>query len=148
MTQFIPTTYLDSGYDWDKDGVVDIWNNYLDAFASIANYLTTIDKNPWNKNVTWGREVKPPDNIHDIFNLLKQKDPKGCGAVKSRSVPKKLIEWHNLGFKNIDGSNIPFETNLLPNHRATESEVEFQFFSNDLSFERTFDGNQILILFS
>ena len=35
MTQFIPTTYLDSGYDWNKDGQVDIWNDYEDVFASI-----------------------------------------------------------------------------------------------------------------
>ena len=44
MSQFIPTTYLDSGYDWNRDGIVDIWNNYGDVFASIANYLTSIDK--------------------------------------------------------------------------------------------------------
>ena len=36
MSQFIPTTYLDSGYDWNKDGMVDIWNDYEDVFASIA----------------------------------------------------------------------------------------------------------------
>ena len=41
MTQMIPTTFLDSAYDWDGNGI-DIWNSYLDAFASTANYLTSI----------------------------------------------------------------------------------------------------------
>ena len=62
MTQMIPTTFIESGYDWDGDGV-DIWNSYVDAFASTANYLTSIDKNPWSIDTTWGREVLPPKNI-------------------------------------------------------------------------------------
>ena len=106
MTQMLPTTFLESGYDWDGNGV-DIWNSYEDAFASIANYLTSIDNNPWSKNVTWGREVLPPHNLIEFYDNLKQKNPKGCGAVKSRSVPKKLMEWNELGFRNIDGSTLP-----------------------------------------
>ena len=107
MPQFIPTTFLDSGYDWNEDGVVNIWDDYEDVFASIANYLTTIDKNPWNENITWGREVTPPANIADIYDSLKQKNPKGCGAVKRRSIQKSLDEWKNLGFKSIDNSDLP-----------------------------------------
>ena len=38
----------------------------------IANYLTSIDKNPWLKNSTWGREVIPPKNILTFFDSLKQ----------------------------------------------------------------------------
>ena len=107
MSQFLPTTFLDSGYDWNKDGEVDIWNNYEDVFASIANYLTSIDKNPWNKNVTWGREVEPPNNIEKIFESLKQVNPIGCGAVKSRSIAKSLNEWNLLGFQTIEGNKLP-----------------------------------------
>ena len=87
-------------------------DNYEDVFASIANYLTSIDKNPWNKNTTWGREVIPPDNINDIFNSLKQINPKGCGAVKSRSIPKKLSEWKNLGFKTLNEEDFPNRDDL------------------------------------
>ena len=111
MTQMIPTTFLDSGYDWDGEGV-DIWNSYLDAFASTANYLTTIDKNPWSFDTTWGREVMPPSNISKIIDSIKQKNPKGCGAVKSRSVSKKLSEWHNLGFKDVNGNILPQRDDL------------------------------------
>ena len=112
MPQFIPTTYLDSGYDWNGDGLIDIWNNYEDVFASIANYLTSIEKNPWNKNNTWGREVIPPKNINEIFNSFKQNNPKGCGAVKSRSVAKSLEEWQSFGFRTIEGEDLPKSKNL------------------------------------
>ncbi len=36
--QFVPKSYLIYGYDWDKDGVVDLYS-IPDALASIANYL-------------------------------------------------------------------------------------------------------------
>tara|TARA_Y100001970_G_scaffold239074_1_gene300724 strand:+ start:606 stop:1568 length:963 start_codon:yes stop_codon:yes gene_type:complete len=112
MPQFIPTTYLESGYDWDKNDLVDIWDSYQDTFASIANYLTSIDKNPWNINNTWGREILPPDNIKHIYENLKQKDPKGCGAVKSMSIAKKLKEWNDLNFKSINGDDLPTNNNI------------------------------------
>ncbi len=112
MAQMIPTTFIESGYDFDKDGYVDIWNNYLDVFASIANYLTSLDKNPWSDDTTWGREVLPPPNISKFYDSLKQKNPKGCGAVKSRSIPKTLFEWNSLGFKTIDGEILPKRDNL------------------------------------
>ena len=111
MTQMIPTTFLESAYDWDGNGI-DIWNSYPDAFASIANYLTSIDKNPWDYESTWGREVRGPINIKDIYDNLKQKDPKGCGAVKRRSIALYLPEWSNLGFKKINGKPLPERNNL------------------------------------
>ena len=111
MTQMIPTTFLESGYDWDGGGV-DIWNSYLDSFASIANYLTSLNKNPWLDDSTWGREVLPPQNIKSIYNSLKQDNPKGCGAVKSRSVVKTLQEWSDLGFTNLNKEDLPKRTDL------------------------------------
>ena len=93
----IPTTFLESKYDWDGEGV-DIWNNYLDGFASAANYLTSIDKNPWSYDTTWGREVLPPFNVEEIYDSLKQINPKGCGAVKSQSKSKKISEWQGSWF--------------------------------------------------
>lgn len=38
--QFVPKSYLIYGYDWDKDGKVDLYS-LEDALASIANYLKT-----------------------------------------------------------------------------------------------------------
>ena len=111
MTQMIPTTFLESAYDWDGNGI-DIWNSYPDAFASIANYLTKLDKNPWDVNSTWGRQVLPPSNLFSIQESLKQKNPKGCGAVKSRSISKTLNEWSKLGFTDIDGHQLPNRNDL------------------------------------
>ena len=111
MTQMIPTTFLESAYDWDGGGI-DIWNSYADGFASTANYLTSIDKNPWSNDSTWGREVLPPENIEFIYPSLKQDNPKGCGAVKRRSVPKSLPEWSNLGFKTINNTPLPQRPDL------------------------------------
>ncbi len=116
MTQMIPTTYLESAYDFDKDGFADIWTNYNDVFASVANYLTSINKNPWNNNITWGREVTPPNNDEKFYEKFKQINPKGCGAVKSRSIPKKLTEWNKLGFRDING-------NLLPNNNTINARL-------------------------
>ena len=112
MPQFIPTTYMDSGYDWNNDNIVDIWSNYEDVFASIANYLTSIDNNPWNDQITWGFEVIPPHNISNIINSFKQTKPKGCGAVKSRSVSKSLDEWQKFGFRTIENEDLPKIKNL------------------------------------
>ena len=112
QVQFLPTTYLDSAVDFDKDGKKDIWNNELDAFASIANYLTSIDRSPWDNTTIWGREVLPPENIDLIYESLKQKNPKGCYAVKTMSVEKKLTEWNELGFRKIDGTNLPIYNNI------------------------------------
>jgi len=111
MTQMIPTTFLESAYDWDGNGI-DIWNSDADAFASIAHYLTSLDKNPWLIDSTWGREVKPPKNIEYIYPSLKQDNPKGCGAVKRRSIAKSLTEWSNLGFKTIENKQLPQRKNL------------------------------------
>ncbi len=36
--QFVPKSYLTYGYDWNGDGIVDLYN-VQDALASIANYL-------------------------------------------------------------------------------------------------------------
>ena len=111
MAQMIPTTFLESAYDWDGGGI-DIWNSYPDAFASTANYLTSIDKNPWLKDSTWGREVIYPENISTFFDSLKQINPKGCGAVKRRSIAKSLPEWSELGFTDINANKLPDRGNL------------------------------------
>ena len=66
MTQMIPTTFLETAYDWDGDGI-DIWNSYADAFASTANYLTSLDKNPWSNDSTWGKRSASSKKYFLIF---------------------------------------------------------------------------------
>lgn len=42
QTQFMPTSFLKYAADGNRDGKKDIWKTEADAFASIANYLSTV----------------------------------------------------------------------------------------------------------
>lgn len=82
QTQFMPTSYLKYAADGDGDGKKDIWNNEYDAFASIANYLSTVG---WDNNLPWGVEVKLSGPMDLSFS----------GIEDNKS--KTLAEWQALG---------------------------------------------------
>ncbi len=67
--QFLPSTYLKYGYDFDNDGKIDIWRNKSDIFASIANYLKSIG---WNNKARWGYEIRNNKELKESINF-KQK---------------------------------------------------------------------------
>ena len=77
-TQFIPTSYLAYGVDFDGDGRRDIWNSIPDALATAANLLK---QNGWQPGKTWGYEVVLP-----------------AGAESYSGQTKTLAEWRRLGF--------------------------------------------------
>ncbi len=88
--QFIPTTYRDFAVDYDGDGKRDLWNTLPDIFASAANYLSRAG---WDKDRTWGREVKLPDGFaYDLSGL---------------KIKKTLKEWQQLGVRRANGKNLP-----------------------------------------
>lgn len=82
QTQFMPTSYLKYAADGDSDGKKDIWKNQYDAFASIANYLSTVG---WDNKLPWGVEVKLSQPIDLSFS--------GIEANKA----KTLAEWQAWG---------------------------------------------------
>lgn len=56
--QFMPSSVLGFGVDFDGDGRVDLWgDDPADALASIANYLK---KHGWKTGQPWGLEVRLP----------------------------------------------------------------------------------------
>lgn len=58
QTQFMPSTLLQHGRDFDKDGHKDLWTNAGDALASAANYLTN---SGWKKGQPWAVETRIPE---------------------------------------------------------------------------------------
>lgn len=90
QTQFMPSSFLSYAIDFDGDGKIDIWNSYPDVFASAANYLSNVG---WKDDVTWGRQVRIPDDFDSELSGLSTKKP--------------LAEWQALGVRRYDGSDLP-----------------------------------------
>ncbi len=92
QSQFMPTSFLTYAVDYDNDGVKDIWNNYADVFASIANFLAS---EGWNDEYTWGRQVKLNE----------------AAAIKFSGLNKdnfaSLMVWQQRGVRRFNGDNLP-----------------------------------------
>ena len=88
--QFLPSTFLKYGVDFDDDGVVNIWDSEADTLASIANYLSKLG---WNDEREWGFEVKIPRSIKCHLE----------GPDHSRT----LLQWEKLGLVRVSGKPFP-----------------------------------------
>lgn len=60
QTQFMPTSFLAYGRDYDRDGRKDLWANSGDALASAANYLTS---HGWKEGQPWAVETRIPEGF-------------------------------------------------------------------------------------
>lgn len=90
QTQFMPSTFRAYAIDGDDDGKINIWGSKADAFASAANYLSSIG---WRGDQTWGREVKLPAGFDQ--------------ALIEGKVKKSLVEWQALGVRKLYGQDLP-----------------------------------------
>jgi len=104
QNQFMPTSFLAYAVDGDGDGKKDIWQNQVDIFASMANYL---QKEGWNDELTWGRQVKLPKNFDTSLAI-----PKNTGSRKNwlkawSNTEKTLAQWQALGIRRTDGTSLP-----------------------------------------
>ncbi|WDD97116.1 lytic murein transglycosylase [Thalassomonas actiniarum] len=104
QNQFMPTSFVSYAVDGDGDGKKDIWGNHADVFASMANYLS---KEGWSDELTWGRQVKLPENFDHSLAI-----PKNTGSRKNwlkawAESEKSLAEWQQLGVRRSDGTNLP-----------------------------------------
>jgi membrane-bound lytic murein transglycosylase B len=104
QNQFMPTSFLSYAVDGDGDGKKDIWQNQTDIFSSMANYL---QKEGWNDELTWGRQVKLPKNFDYSLAI-----PKNTGSRKNwlkawAETERTLPQWQALGVRRADGTNLP-----------------------------------------
>ncbi len=87
-TQFIPTSFLAYGVDFDNDGRRDIWNSIPDALATAANLLHT---NKWRTGKPWGYEVTVPVN-----------------GASLQGETKTVAQWQKLGFVRPGGAALGY----------------------------------------
>lgn len=60
QTQFMPSSIIQYGKDFDGDGHKDLWTNAGDALASAGNYLTAFG---WKKGQPWAVEAMIPSGF-------------------------------------------------------------------------------------
>jgi membrane-bound lytic murein transglycosylase B len=90
-TQFMPTSYLATAVDFNRDGRRDIWSeDPADALASTAAYLA---KAGWKHGELWGVEVRLPAGF-DYDN-------------SGDRVEKPVAGWQALGVRLMDGADLP-----------------------------------------
>ncbi len=78
--QFMPDSFLKFAVSWSGNGRRDLWNNYGDIFASIANYLA---KSGYTDKLPWGMPVRLKPGF----------DTNGTGHENRRTV----AEWVRRG---------------------------------------------------
>jgi peptidoglycan lytic transglycosylase B len=102
--QFMPSSFLLYAQDFDGDGKRDIWQSTPDVFASIANYLNA---HGWNKDQTWGREVRVPASLIERLPENAPLQTEGCLARRQMTVPLPLATWKKFGVRTAAGAALP-----------------------------------------
>jgi len=100
--QFLPSSWSSFAVDYDNNGRKDIWNNYGDIFASIANYML---KHGYKANQPWSVQVTVPKGFDKDLMGLK--------------IKKSLKKWLALGVKLKTPDKMPkknLEASLLDPH--------------------------------
>lgn len=89
--QFMPSSVLDFGVDFDRDGTLDLWGeDPSDALASIANYL---NKHQWRTGQPWGLEVRLPD----AFDY----------GLAGPDAARPTRDWAGMGVTDATGGALP-----------------------------------------
>ncbi|MBO7925130.1 lytic murein transglycosylase [Pseudoalteromonas sp. K222D] len=104
QTQFMPTSFNAYAVDYNNDGRKDIWTTKEDAFASIANYLK---QEGWNDSLTWGRQVKLPENFDSKYVLVRGTKTRKQWLEFWNDSERSLADWQALGVRRADGSDLP-----------------------------------------
>ena len=102
--QFMPSSYLKWAQDFDNDGHRDIWQSEQDVFASVANYLKGYG---WQRENTWGREVRLPGGGIDAMREEVGMRVEGCRAEREMTKRLPLEQWQALGIRTVTGRALP-----------------------------------------
>jgi peptidoglycan lytic transglycosylase B len=102
--QFMPSSYLRHGVDFDGDGRVDIWTSEADVFGSMANYLNAAG---WSKSGRWGREVRISRAVMAVIDKNVAMRTSGCRARREMTVARPLAQWRKLGVRLASGAALP-----------------------------------------
>lgn len=89
--QFMPSSFLQYGIDYNRDSKIDLWQSIPDVFASIANFLS---ESGWRKNETWGDEIQLPKQFDWRLN--------------SSAYQLRYQQWQELNVKKINGKRFDF----------------------------------------
>lgn len=124
QNQFLPSSFLNYAQDFAGDGHKDIWNDPVDVWASIANYL---NKNGWQENQHWGMKVQlPPGFTRKFTDLKPEKTPDGCRALRSHSRKMELTIWQQMGVRSEQGGELP-QTDIPAALIIPESSQDFTY---------------------
>ena len=102
--QFMPSSFLRYAQDFDGDGRRDIWKSTPDVLASIGNYLAS---HGWDREYTWGREVRVPASTLDRLAEVAPMRTDGCLARRQMTVALPLARWKALGLRTAAGGPLP-----------------------------------------
>jgi membrane-bound lytic murein transglycosylase B len=69
--QFMPSSYRSYAVDFDDDGLIDIWNNPVDAIGSVANYFK---RHGWTANEPVVVAATATDDVPAEMFVLKRSD--------------------------------------------------------------------------
>jgi lytic murein transglycosylase len=94
LPQFMPSVVLRLRVDGDGDGYADIWNNEVDALASIANYLKDAG---WKAGVPWGAAAIVPATLDRRMISRPQDEPRCPVVYRRHSRMMTIAEWRTLG---------------------------------------------------
>ena len=98
LGQFIPSSYISYGVDYDNDGIVDMYNSKRDGIASVANYLK---ENGWKTNSKAVLEVSTGSKYQDLRDddIEKLELPFKLNNFKTKVTDSELLE-HGFQFEN------------------------------------------------
>lgn len=91
LPQFMPSSIIKYGYDYDGDNVTDLINSTEDALASIANYLI---KKGWQNNMPVAIYTNLPEKVN-ISEMLNK-------TYKVNALKKKNIRFSSPVKNNLD----------------------------------------------